>query len=214
MTTLICTPRPAAWLMALLVCIPWATASWGDATATSAAVDSDMIRQLQAAGPHASLGSGAEALGRLVGTWEVEYSFFPKDGKVKHKSGAYSAGWIMDGRALQDIWTVDASGDRKQREIYTTLHYVDPKSGTWYATFVDPEHTSVARFTGSVVDGDRIVILTQDLSDGKEDRWSYNGIQADSFVFRDEQSGDGGKTWRLLEEDRFTRRGVAQQGSM
>ena len=196
-------------LMPLFSIMPWASAS-GDTAA--AGQGPDMIDALRAVGPHASLGSGAELLNRLVGTWDVEYSFFSKDGKVRHKSGKFLAGWVMDGRAVQDIWTVDPSADRKDREIYTSLNYFDPKSGTWYLTFIDPENASpeyppVARFTGGPEGGNRIVFLTHDLG-GKDDRtnrWSFD-LGSDSFVFRDEQSSDGGKTWRLLEEDHMTQR--------
>ncbi len=213
MTTLTCTLRAATWSLAFLVFMPWANAGTG----LVAGSDSNMIRELQASGPHPTLAEVSQALGRLVGTWDIRYSFISKDGKVTYQTGEYTAAWVMDGRAVQDIWTVDPRAGRKDREIYSTLHFIDPKSGTWYATFIDPEHASVARFTGSAVGQDRIVILTQDLSTGKDNRWSFNDISAGSLVFRDEQSADGGKTWRLMEEDHFTRRGAdggANQATM
>lgn len=213
MTTLTHTLRLTAWLTALLIFLPWEQAS-GDTPAAGA--NPDMIGTLQAAGPHASLGAGAELLGRLVGSWSIEYTFHSKDGKVKHGSGEYLAGWVMDGRAVQDIWTVDPHDGRQEREIYTSLHYFDAKSGTMYLTFIDPEHASpdyqpVARFTGTVEGTSRIVLVTQDLSSkgDRTNRWSFSDIGPDSFTFRDEQSSDGGKTWRLLEEDHMTRRAAS-----
>lgn len=220
MTTVTRTLRSAAWLMALCVLLPWASVSGsaaaGEATQAPAGTPNlDMIRALQAASPHPSLGDAAAALDRLVGTWSVDYSFFLKDGTVRHKSGEYLAGWVMDGRAMQDFWIVYPSGTRTEREVYTTLRYVDPKSGTWYAAFIDPEHASVARFTGAVTGNDRVVVLTHDFGDkdDQDNRWSFNDIHPDAFVFRDEQSNDGGKTWRLVEEDHMTRRGM-NPGSM
>ena len=207
MTTITYTLRLAAWAMAFFMLLPWANASWGDTTAASSpAVYSDMIKELGASGPHPSLGDGAQALGRLVGSWDIAYSFISKDGKVTRQKGEYTAAWVMDGRAVQDIWTVEPRKGRTEREIYSTLHFIDPKSGTWYATFIDPENASVARFTGSAVGQDRIVILTHDFGPGRDNRWSFNDIRSGSFVFRDEQSNDGGKTWRVVEEDHFTRR--------
>ncbi|HEV2332107.1 MAG TPA: hypothetical protein VGV16_03005 [Gammaproteobacteria bacterium] len=212
MITIAHTLRFAAWSMALLLFMPWANAG-GRAPVTGDAAP-DMISALQAEGPHASLGKGSELLGRLVGTWNVEYSFHLKNGTVKHQTGEFLAAWVMDGRAVQSLWTVDPHDGRRDREIYTSLHYFDPKSGTWYLTFVDPEHAApdyqpVARFSGAAEDGDRIVVLTHDFG-GKDDRinrWSFDGLSGGSFLFRDEQSSDGGKTWRLLEEDHMTRRG-------
>jgi hypothetical protein len=167
-----------------------------------------MTTALQATGPHSSLGDQAKAFGRLVGSWDVEYTDFSKDGKVsRRRTGELIVGWILDGRALQDVWIVDPSGGRKEREVYTTVRYFDPKSGTWPATFIDPEHASAARFTGGAVGDDRIVLNTRDF--GHEDtRWSYSDIRSDAFNYREEESSDGGKTWRLTLEGHMKRRGA------
>jgi hypothetical protein len=166
-----------------------------------------MITALQAREPHPSLGDHARVFGRLVGTWDVEYSDFLQDGKVNHRSGELIVGWVMDGRAIQDLWIVDPSAARQDREVYTDLRYFDPKSGTWPAIFIDPENASVATFTGGAVGGDRIVLESRDFG-AKDTRWSFNDIRLDSFVFRDEASSDGGKTWRLQSEYHMKRRGA------
>jgi hypothetical protein len=168
----------------------------------------DMVAVLQAMGPHRSLGDQAKVFGRLVGTWDVEYTDFNKDGTVTHRSGKFIVGWVMDGRAIQDVWIVNPSGARKDREVYTDVRHYDPKSGTWSATFIDPEHASVARFTGGAVGDDRIVLDTRDF-DGTDTRWSINDMRPESFVWREEESFDGGKTWRLLAEHQMRRRGAA-----
>jgi hypothetical protein len=141
----------------------------------------DMIAALKAMGPHPSLGDRAKVFGGLIGTWDVEYTDFNKDGTITHRSGEFIVGWVMDGRAIQDFWIVYPSGARKDREVYTDLHYYDPKSGAWPTTFIDPEHVSVARFVGGAVGDDRIVLDTQDF-DGMNIRWSFNDIRPDSLV--------------------------------
>ncbi|HWZ63599.1 MAG TPA: hypothetical protein VNX02_11290 [Steroidobacteraceae bacterium] len=169
----------------------------------------DMVTALEALGPHSSLGDQAKVFGRLIGTWEVEYTDFSKAGKVTHRSGELIIGWIMDGRAIQDLWIVDPSGTRKEREVYTDVRYFDPRSRTWPAIFIDPEHASVAKFTGGAVGDDRIVLETQDF-DNKETRWSANDIRPNSFVWREEESSDGGQTWRLQAQHQMKRRRAAQ----
>lgn len=165
----------------------------------------DLATALQAMGPHPSLDDQASVFGRLVGTWDVQYTDFSKSGKATHRSGELIVGWVMDGRVIQDLWIVYPSGTRKEREVYTDLRYFDSKTRTWPATFIDPEHVSVARFTGGAVGDDRIVLDTKDLG-ANLNRWSFNDIRPDSFVFRDEASSDGGNTWRLVSEDHLTRR--------
>jgi hypothetical protein len=168
----------------------------------------DMVTALQAIGPHPSLGDRAKVFGRLVGTWNGEYTEFSKDGKETRSSGEWIFGWVMDGRAIQDLFIIHPSAARKERYIGTTLRYFDPKSGTWSVTFVDPENGAVETLTGGAVGDDRIVLLSHD-EDGKERRWSLEDIRPDSWVFRDEGTHDGGKTWRLREEDHMKRRAAA-----
>jgi hypothetical protein len=168
----------------------------------------DMVTALKALGPHPSLGDQAKVFDRLVGTWDVEYTDFGKDGNVVHRSGEFIVGWVMDGRAVQDFWIVYPSGARKDREVYTDLRYYDAKSRTWHAAFIDPEHASVARFKGSAVADDRIVLTTQDF-EGTDTRWSIDDVRPNSFVWLEEESRDGAKTWRLTAQHHMTRRGPA-----
>jgi hypothetical protein len=169
----------------------------------------DMITELQAAGPQPSLGDQANVFGRLVGTWEIRYAFLSKDGATTQATGTFSAGWVMDGRVMQCLYTIDPSAARKEKFIGTSLSYFDAKSQTWRLFFIDPENDTVIRVTGGAVN-DRIVFLTQE-TDGKVYRWSFNDIRPDTFVYRDEISRDGGNTWTLREEDRMERRGPSPQ---
>jgi hypothetical protein len=165
----------------------------------------DVTTALKATSPHPALGDQAQVLGRIIGTWDVEYTDFAKDGTATHRTGEFIVGWIMDGQAIQDLWIVNPSGTRKEREVYTDLHWFNAKTRTWHATFVDPEHGSVAKFAGGPVGNDRYVLETSDLG-SKQTRWSFNDIRADSFVWRDEASNDDGKTWKLQSEYKMKRR--------
>jgi hypothetical protein len=165
----------------------------------------DMSTALHAPGPHVSLGDQAKVFGRFVGTWEVEYMDILKDGKELHRTGQLIVGWVMDGRAIQDLWIVDPSPGRAEREVYADLRYFDPKTLTWPAVFIDPEHASVAKFAGGAIAEDRIVLQTSDLG-SKQTRWSFNDIGPKAFVFLDEASSDSGKTWKLQAQYRMRRR--------
>jgi hypothetical protein len=167
-----------------------------------------MVFALEAAGPHPSLGDQAPVFGRLVGAWDVDYADISKDGAVTRHTGQLLVGWVMDGRAIQDVWIVDPSGSRTEREVYSDVRYFDANTRTWSSAFIDPVHAAVIRFTPGAADGDRIVFNTSDIGGGQT-RWSFSDIGPESFVFRDETSSDGGKTWRLRGEDHMTRRTAA-----
>jgi hypothetical protein len=201
----------AAWLLAS-VFLFWASLYFTGAVTVGEARNAsatdprlDMVTALQAMGPHPSLGDQSKVFGRFVGTWVGEYAEFSKDGKTTRSSGEWIFGWVMDGRAIQDLFVIHPSAARKERYIGTTLRNFDPKSETWNATFIDPETGGVQTLTGGAAGDDRIVLLSKD-ADGKESRWSFDDIRPDSWVFRDEASSDGGKTWRLREEDHMKRR--------
>jgi hypothetical protein len=203
----------------LVSALLWANPSISSAATTEKARNApatdprlDLVTALQAMGPHPSLGEQAKVFGRLIGTWDAEYTEFSKDGKATHSSGEWIFGWVMDGRAIQDLFIIHPSAAHQEGFVGTTLRFYDPKSQTWSVTFIDPENGAVETLAGSAVGDDRIVLLSKD-SDGKESRWSFNDIRRDSWVFRDEASSDAGKSWRLREEDHMKRRGAARPAS-
>jgi hypothetical protein len=203
------------WLLAgFLVAVAPSCISLGIGTAaatgqadTVSATGARLGTALQATGPNPSLGDQAKVFGRLIGTWDVEYTDFSKDGKVVHRSGELSFGWVLDGHVMQDLWVVYPSAEGKAREVYTDLFYFNPKSGTWADVFLDPQDASFATFTGGASGNDRIVLDSRDLVPGQIRRWSFNDIRGDALVFRDDASGDGGKTWTLKSEYHMKRRG-------
>jgi hypothetical protein len=160
----------------------------------------DIATALDAVGPHSSIVREATAFTRLIGTWDVKYTDFTKAGKALHRTGKLHFGWVMDGRVLQDLWVVDASGTSKEREVYTDLFYFDPKARTWHDAFVDPHAATVATFVGGPIGSSQIVMESHDLDPAETHRWSFNDISSNSLVFRDEASSDNGKTWTLKSE--------------
>jgi len=211
----------AQWFLGLfLVAVGLASLSLGGGVATAAEQPDHtptpdprfaMITELRAAGPSASLGDHADLLGRLIGTWDVQYMDISKSGKAIYRTGQLLVGWVMDGRAIEDLWIVDPSDSSKDREVYADVRYFDPKSGTWPAVFIDPQIASIATFTGGAAGDDRIVLESQDLVRGQIRRWSFNDIRPDSLVFRDDASSDGGKTWARKSEYHMKRRGSVPQ---
>lgn len=57
-------------------------------------------------GPHPLLGDQAKVFGRFIGTWDAEYTEFSKDRKETHSSGELIFGWLMNGRAMQDLFII------------------------------------------------------------------------------------------------------------
>ena len=164
----------------------------------------DMLTTLAADGPNASLGAEARVWDQFVGTWDCDYSFHAEDGTVTRAKGELRFGWIIDGHAVQDIWITYPQRPNEEREIGTSLRFFDPKSGLWRVVFILPTLNILTTLEGRA-HGDRIVLEGQS-SDGKRRRWSFNDITPTSFVWRNESSRDGGKTWKLVEDHHMKRR--------
>jgi hypothetical protein len=154
--------------------------------------DVDPLRA--ATGPQAKARESA-LFNRLVGTWDVSYEIYGKGGKVRRYRGQAIYGWILDGGAMQEIWTSDAH-DEEPQPYGTTVGFYDGKRKRWTAVWIYPAQGMTTVVTGGEVDGG--IVLTGRDEAGAAQRWSINQIQADSFVWRFESSDDEGKTWRLL----------------
>ena len=112
----------------------------------------DMVTALAAPGPHPSLGSEARLFDRLVGTWDCDFSFHLEDGSVTHTPGELRFGWIIDGRALQDIWIGYPKRPNDERTIGTSVRFYDASSKAWRVVFVAPafgvDHPRAGRSRG------------------------------------------------------------------
>jgi hypothetical protein len=134
-------------------------------------------------------------LNRLIGTWDVAYEIYDKDGKLRTSRGQVIYRWILDGAALQEVWTSDAH-DTVARPYGTSIGFHDGKRQRWTQVWIYPAQGMTTIVTGGAADG--ALVLTGRDEDGALQRWAINDIQADSFAGRYEITQDDGKTWRLL----------------
>jgi hypothetical protein len=132
---------------------------------------------------------------RLVGTWDVSYEIFDKDGKTRTYRGQVTYQWILDGLALQEVWTSD-SLNKVPQPYSTTIGFQDGKRGRWTEVWIYPAQGTTLSVSG-VAEGERIVLTGRDDA-GATQRWQIDDIQADSFVYHFEISTDEGQTWRAL----------------
>jgi hypothetical protein len=163
-----------------------------------------MLTALGADRPHQILGQEANTFDRFIGTWDCEYANFKDDGTTERSHGQVVFGWILDGRAVQDVWSwVDEDDPKKERKVGTTVRFFDSKAGKWRIVWISPEEGIIKTLAGGR-EGDRIV-LEGTSDDGAAVRWSFNDIRPDSFVWRGEKSRNHGKTWKPTGEYQMRR---------
>jgi hypothetical protein len=127
---------------------------------------------------------------------------------VFHGPGRWSYGWVLDGRAIQDVITygqLDAPSKTSpgERRSGSTLRHYNASLGTWRIVFLGASSGALVVLTGGLA-GDRIVLEGSE-GEGIRNRWSFSEIAKDRFHWLGEISHDGGATWRL-EQEMFGRR--------
>jgi hypothetical protein len=160
-------------------------------------------------GPSPELAGAPDLYGWLIGSWEADVIDYEEDGSRRLSRGEWHFAWVLEGRAVQDVWIAPpraARGgllDRKGNRYGTSLRVYDPKADTWRVTWINPVSQAHNHLIGRR-EGDDIVQEGQ-LGDGTLIRWSFREITSDSFRWCGEASADGGGTW-LLEAEFLARR--------
>ena len=160
-------------------------------------------RGLAAEAPAADRADKLMLFGQFVGDWDVDFTVYNSDGTRETERAEWHFGWVLEGRAVQDVWIVPRRGERDKEspvksDYGTTIRFYDPALDAWRVVYVSPQHGDLLTFVAREV-GEEIVLEGHD-ADGAPMRWVFSEIKKDSFRWRRVVSPDGGKTWRLHKE--------------
>lgn len=166
-------------------------------------------KALHEAGPTGEHAAELMLFGRFIGSWDILWSGTGTNGEPATMRGELHFGWVLGGRAVQDVWIVPGRGEPGAGTPPlafhgSTIRFYDPTIGAWRSTWVEPVNGRVRRFIGRPVDTG--IQLVSD-EDDPQLRWSFSDITDTSFTWRGEISRDGGASWELEEEMRATRTG-------
>ena len=163
----------------------------------------DMIHALGTSGPRIDPAEdpAARLFDRFVGTWDIDYTSIADDGSRDNTKGQLIVGWILDGRAIQDIWIWPEPG-HAERWMGTTLRFYDAQRKTWRITWVSPFSRAVTLLEGGG-DAQRIVLLGS--TPANKLRWTFSDISDHDFRWHGEISRDDGASWKLREEHHMRR---------
>lgn len=165
------------------------------------------LKGLGAEGPFKDQETKLSLFGQFVGDWVGEATFIKDDGtEIPGGRGEVHFGWILGGRAIQDVWVVEDPETKVMHPGGTTLRFYDPKGDSWQSTWVSPLQNTTLTFTGREVGGE--IVLEAVNRRGSLEHWVFYEIKKGaSFMWRGESSSDGGKTWKTYARYRFQREG-------
>ncbi len=137
----------------------------------------------------------------LLGSWAVGVVDHDASGPPRTSTGEWHFGWVLEGRAVQDVWISPPRALRRPgmmalgNRYGTTLRVYDPAKDVWHVTWINPV-TGVRNTLVGRRQGDEIVQEGTD-THGSLMRWTFSDLRPASFRWRGESSSDGGRTWRL-----------------
>ena len=165
-----------------------------------AAPVSSLPRALVADHPAADCADKLTLYGWLVGSWTMDATLHRDDGTVHEGRGEIHAGWILAGRAIQDVWVLPGVFHG------TTLRVYDPGIDAWHILWSDPLRQVYTRQLGRA--DPRGIVQVGTAGDGALLRWSFTDISQGAFRWRGERSLDDGGSW-MLQLDVRARRSAA-----
>jgi hypothetical protein len=143
----------------------------------------------------------------VVGSGDVEIINFKPDGSRETVQGEWHFDWVLDGRAIQDVWIAPKrslrAGNEDVGEYGATLRFYDPKIDAWRSTWIGPARGWVLPFIGRQIKDE--IVLEGDFAPNTSLKWIASDITADSFHWRAIESSDGWLTSRKAQEMFATR---------
>ena len=169
-----------------------------------------LLAVLAALGRAPEIPESADAYGWLIGSWELDVChYWARDVSAQRIKGEAHFAWVLEGRAMQDVWIMPRRSDRigsldKTMNMYgTTLRVWDPTIEAWRITWRNPAGDHHEEQIGRRSGNDVVQIGTR--PDGTPTRWSFTEITPESFHWLGEALAKDGKTWILEGEFRAAR---------
>ncbi len=154
------------------------------------------IQAIRSDGPAADRADKMALYGWLVGDWMMDATLYADDGSSHEAKGTIHFGWVLEGRAIQDVWVLPGWFHG------TTLRVYDPGLDAWHILWSDPLKGYFTRQIGRAVGPD--IVQEGRNEAGEATRWRFVDIAPDSFCWLGERSPDDGASWQL--EARFLAR--------
>jgi len=149
---------------------------------------SDLISVLHADGPASDHVERLGLYGQFVGDWDADIVTYPSDGGRRQGRGEIHFEWILEGRAIQDVWMIPRRQDRGPNAPVlpvagnwygTTLRIYDPTLDAWRIYWIDPATNAYRQQIGRRQGTD--IVQEGKTETGALSRWSFTEITSRSF---------------------------------
>jgi hypothetical protein len=165
-------------------------------------VQSSFAQVLLANGPDTAHAPELALYAWIVGRWDMDVTTILEDGTSHRGLGEIHAGWVLQGRAIQDVWMIPRLRDRQPgidplpgagNWYGTTLRIYDPGLDGWRILWSDPATNFFTQQIGRARGSD--IVQTGPDPRGGSMRWIFSDIEPDSFHWTGERASDD-RNWR------------------
>ncbi len=165
---------------------------------------------LAATGRSPEIPEADDVYGWLVGSWELTVChYLDVDVTSREVKGEVHAGWVLQGRAVQDVWFYQPNSEdpalKRMITYGTTLRVWDPALKAWRITWINPAKNAreeqIGRWDG------RDIVQIGVRANGTPTRWRFTEITPKSFHWLGDALQPDGRTWQLEAEFRGRRIG-------
>lgn len=150
----------------------------------------DFVEALVSPGRSPELDDVDDLFGFLVGHWYLDAMLYGPDGQPQRSTGDLYVSWVLEGRAIQDLFIFPS-------RYATTIRTYDRALRAWRVRFINPvdDETSaelIARRNGANIE------MEGRLPSGTPIRWRYQSVTPTSFHYSAERQSSG--SWQLYLE--------------
>ena len=171
------------WASIALCPVQWNAAKSG-ALATIATVEPTMnsgfLDVLHAHGPAVDREKNMALYGQFIGSWDTDIVTHEPNGVEHRGNGEIHFGWVLEGRAIQDVWMIPRRAERRPdmpalpvagNWYGTTLRVYDPGIDAWHILWTDPANQIYTQQIGRARGVD--IVQEGKLPTGAILRWSF-----------------------------------------
>jgi len=147
-------------------------------------ISPSFIAALHSDGPAPDRADKMGLYGWLIGAWEMDVHVPQANVAHYEGKGEIHFGWVLEGRAIQDVWITPPRGRRNDpiasaADFYgSTFRIYDPGIDAWHIFWLDPVKQFYSRMLGRAAGAD-IEQLT--VNETPQRRWRFSDITPNSF---------------------------------
>jgi hypothetical protein len=146
---------------------------------------------LAARGRSPDIAIADDVYGWLIGSWELDVLVHDDHGNTREGKGEVHFSWVLEGRAVQDVWIsprrVDRGPGRPQGMYGTTFRVYGPSIHAWRITWLNPVNGDRDELIGRWQGKD--IVQDGKSAEGTTIRWSFTDITPESFRWLGETAG-------------------------